>query len=116
MDDVAGELFIGGLSAEPTVSYQHIRNPDYVGCMRDLFVNGKRVHFFGEDQQRQESHNVEEGCVLDSSQSCGEECTEEGCIDFLYNSPGAPYCDCTLSLSNCTTGELTCINNMYGFC
>ena len=105
LDDVTGTVFIGGLSADPT-TYRHVRNPDYVGCMRDLFVNGKRVLLFGEDQRRQSSHNVEEGCVLDLSRSCGAECTKEGCIDFLSNSP--PYCDCTLPSSNCTasTGGL----------
>ena len=126
MDDVAGTVFIGGLSAGSTIPYEHIRNPDYVGCMRDLFINGKRVHLSGEDQQRQ-SHNVEDGCNLELLRSgdtecerercvdllSGTECEREGYIDFLLNS--RPYCDCALPSSNCT-GELAYINNMYGFC
>lgn len=113
LDDVAGTVFIGGLSADPT-PYQHVRNSDYVGCMRDLFVNGKHVLLFGEDQRRLMLHNVEEGCVLDSSQSCGAECTREGCIDFLSTSSD-PYCDCTLPSSNCTTGGLRVLITCMGF-
>ena len=113
LDDVTGTVFIGGLSGDPTI-YRHVRNPDYVGCMRDLFVNGKRVLLFEEDQRRLRSHNVEKGCTLDSSRSCGTECTKEGCIDFLSNS-SVPYCDCILPLSNCTAGGLFVLITCMGF-
>lgn len=106
MDDIVNTVFIGGLSADLTIPYEHTKSRDYIGCMRDLFVNGNRVQLTGETQYgtRSGSHNVEDGCILDSSQSCGTECKSEECIDFLDNS-SPPYCDCTAPSANCTTGQ-----------
>ena len=102
VDVEGGAVFIGGLPADPDISYEHVRYTDYVGCMRDLFVNGERVVLTGETQRLQESHNTQNGCNLDQSRSCGTMCNSEGCIDFLSD-PKDPFCDCTLS--NCTSGR-----------
>jgi len=98
----ATTVFIGGLSADLIIPYDKSR--DYIGCMRDFFVNGQRVHLSdaNQDRRRLDSHNVEDGCDLDTSRSCGAKCESEGCINYLSNS--SPYCDCTLSTANCTVG------------
>ena len=97
-----GAVFIGGLPADPDISYEHIRHTDYIGCMRDMFVNGERVVLTGENQRRRESHNTQDGCNLDQSRSCDGMCKSEECINFLSGS-NDPFCDCTLS--NCTAGR-----------
>ena len=101
LDGGANILFIGGLSADLTIPYQRTMSRDYIGCMRDLFVNGNRVQLTDDEDRQLESHNVEKGCDLGrSSQSCAAECKREGCIDFLNTEPS--YCDCVVPSANCT--------------
>lgn len=98
----ANTVFVGGLPADLIIPYT--RSQDYIGCMRDFFVNGNRVQLSdnNQDGRRMSSHNVEDGCDLDTSRSCGTECESKGCINYLPNS--LPYCDCTLDSANCTSG------------
>lgn len=100
MDGTLNTVFIGGLSADLTIPYEHSKSRDYIGCMRDFFINGNRIQLLGEGQRRLESYNVVRGCNLDQSRLCGAECTSEGCIDFLLDSD--PVCDCILSPASCT--------------
>ena len=101
MDSVANILFIGGLSADLTISDEHIISRDYIGCMRDLFINDNHVQqLIGHEDRLLDTHNVDEKCDLSRpSQSCTAKCRREGCIDFLISDP---YCDCAVSSANCT--------------
>lgn len=101
LDGGTNDLFIGGLSADLSVPNERTMSRDYIGCMRDLFVNGNHVQLAGDEDQQSESHNVKEGCDLGrSTQSCAAGCRMEGCIDFLNDTE--PYCDCVVPSANCS--------------
>ena len=100
------QIHVGGVPADIPVPMYHASSRNYIGCMRDLIVDGDRIGLSGEskDERRTASHNVEDGCRDQPLEKCNG-CEGEACVDYLME--GKPYCDCEVVGAICeTAGKL----------
>ncbi|KAJ8674025.1 hypothetical protein QAD02_005287, partial [Eretmocerus hayati] len=106
--DLDGLLYIGGVGAPfapltvPPVLWTGSLRQGYVGCMRDLVINGQPVDIAGYAQQ-QDSGAVRPACRVQGSHCASQPCMHSGvCIEGWNRY----YCDCTAtSYTGATCGK-----------
>ncbi|XP_065883790.1 uncharacterized protein [Dysidea avara] len=107
------QIHVGGVPADIPVPMYHASSRNYIGCMRDLIVDGDRIGLSGEskDERRTASHNVEDGCRDQPLEKCNG-CEGEACVDYLME--GKPYCDCEVVGAICETAAPSSLVSFTG--
>ncbi|XP_065886218.1 neurexin-1b-like [Dysidea avara] len=103
-------VYVGGVPAEVIVPLNHVRSRDYVGCMRDLIINGNHIELSDKIQNNRcmKSHNVVDGCAVGSRMEKCDTCENETCVNFVVDEK--PYCDCEVVGASCLLAPSTLVS------